>query len=478
MATVVVVGGGISGLAAAYYLQRNAAKLGKVILLESSKRTGGWMNSVQHGDGSVFEHGPRSLRPAGKAGRNTLHLVEELGLSKDILVVRRSDPAAKNRFLYVGHKLCALPNSISGVVKTVPPFSRPLLVTLMGEAFAKKNTSPDETIHDFMQRRLGKEFADYAVDAVCRGIFAADCRQLSMRSCFPDIFTLERQHGSLTMGMLKARGSKLENASPLESRAKSEGWASWSLRQGLQQLSDTMTTAVNSNPKCEVRTHTPCWSLVPSSGKIKVCTEGEEILADHVFSAAYSRDLAALLTKDFAELRSELESIKAVSVYVVNLEYLGDHLPLQGFGHLLPSCENPNVLGVVYDSCTFPQHNRRDNPSTRLTVMLGGAWFDGLRTEAGDLPTEERVIEIATGAVCEQLGISHDIQPSKVKVILQKECIPQYTLGHADRLSRIALNLSKSGLPLRLIGSSYRGVSVNDCINNARMEVEGLLCSL
>ncbi|XP_076454338.1 protoporphyrinogen oxidase-like [Babylonia areolata] len=476
MATVVVLGGGVSGLAAAYYLQRQAASIGKIILLEGSKRVGGWMQSVKHSDGSVFEFGPRSLRPVGPSGRNTLHLAEELGLTQDILVVRRSDAAAKKRFLYTGGRLCALPSSVGGVLKTVPPFSRPLLLNFLGEPFAKRNTAQDETIHSFVGRRLGAEFADIAVDAMCRGIFANDCRKLSMKSCFPDIFRMERQHGSLTAAMFKARGSAPPQPSALEKRAKEEKWASWSLRHGLQQLSDAMETAVMTSPLCEVRKGSPCHALTPTpDGKIKVKTEGEEILADRVLSAVYSKDLAALLPDSMKDLQRDLMSIPSVSVYVVNLEYPGYQLPFEGFGHLLPSSESPYILGVVYDSCTFPAHDRPDCPSTRLTVMLGGGWLDQMRTGTGDLPEDSEVAAIAQQAVCQQLGVASDLQPSKVNVVYQKECIPAYTLGHADRLVAMDTAIRGGGLPLHLVGSSYRGVSVNDCINNARLEVEGLV---
>ncbi|KAL8596599.1 hypothetical protein ACOMHN_034970 [Nucella lapillus] len=477
MATVVVVGGGVSGLAATYYLQKLGARVGKIILLEGSRRTGGWMHSERHSDGGLFEFGPRSLRPAGRSGKNTLRLADELGLSEDVLVVSRSHPAAKNRFLYVGGKLCALPNSLSGVLKTVPPFSHPLAFNFVGEVFAKRNTAPDESIHGFIGRRLGKEFADIAVDAMCRGIFANDCRNLSMRSCFPDIFNMERQHGSIIAGMLRGAKGSATHQQPcgLEKRAKDEKWASWSLRHGLQQLSDTLETAAASSPVCEVRKGSPCQALVPTAdGKIRVRTEGEEITADHVLSAVYSKDLASLLPSAMSELRDGLRSVPSVSVYVVNLEYPGHPLPVEGFGHLLPSSESSPILGVVYDSCTFPAHDRSDGPSTRLTVMLGGGWMDHMLTPSGDLPRETDVAEMAQQAVQMELGLSPNLHPSKVKVSYLKDCIPAYTLGHADRLAAMETSIRESGIPLHLLGSSYKGVSVNDCINNARLEVETL----
>lgn len=476
MATVVVVGGGVSGLSAAYYLQRNATNIAKIILLEGTRRTGGWIHSVLHNDGSIFELGPRSLRPVGKSGKNTLHLAEELGLAKDILVVHRSDPAAKNRFLFVKGKLCPLPNSFGGIMKTKPPFSQPLMKNFVAEPFAKRSTASDETIHSFLGRRLGTEFADIAVDALCRGIFANDCRQLSMRSCFPDMFNLERQHGSLFFGMIKTRGPKTEAKSSLETQAQTEKWASWSLKRGMQQLSDGLEKAVAASALCEVIKGTPCVSIQPThNGKVMVKAGGEEIVADHVISAVYSKDLACVLPNEMESLKLLLSSIPSASVYVVNLEYPGNQLPVDGFGHLLPSFENPYILGVVYDSCTFPDHNRKDVPSTRLTVMLGGGWLDHMLDKCGNLPPDATVATLAQMAVCKQLGVSSDLEPSKIKVTFQKECIPAYTLGHHERVSHIEKLVRDGHLPLTLIGASYKGVSINDCIFNTRLEMEHLL---
>lgn len=472
--TVVVIGGGISGLSAAYYLQRNTPRIGKVIVLEATKRTGGWMSSALYKDGSVFEHGPRSLRPVGKAGQNTLCLVEELGLEKDILVVHQSDPAAKNRYLYVKGKLCALPNGFGGLLKWSAPFSKPLLANVLGEPFAHKNTSPDESIYAFIKRRLGKEFADYAADAMCRGIFAGDSRQLSMRSCFPDVFEMERKHGSLIMAAFKEKGEKEVEETPLMKRAKEEKWATWSLKHGLQQLSDAITSAIKANRKCEVRVRSPCLGLTPSCGRLKVKTHEEEIVADYVMSATFAKDLSLVLPNKYKNLRKQLLSIPAVSVYVVNLEYDGERLPVQGFGHLLPSSENPYILGVVYDSCTFPEHDRTDHSSTRLTVMMGGAWLDKLQKDLGELPSDEAIVKVATDAVSKQLGLHPHLRPTKAEVHLEEDCIPQYHLGHFDKIAKLEAEIKVCDLPIHLIGSSYKGVSVNDCINNSRKEVEAM----
>ncbi|XP_046335282.2 protoporphyrinogen oxidase-like [Haliotis rufescens] len=468
MSTAVILGGGVSGLAAVYYLQRQtAAKFAKIILLEGSDRLGGWVRSTRYDNGAVFEHGPRSLRPVGDSGINSLLLAEELGLTNQILPCLSTSAAAKNRFLFIDGQVHVLPNSLKSIMTTQAPFSKPMILSGLKELLTKKGDNSDETVHGFVARRFGSELADYAVDPMCRGIFAGDCRNLSIDACFPILTNLEREHGSVIKGMLKPKKRDIPSSS-LVRAAKLEKWVSWSLKTGLQELTDAMSTVIGQNSATEVRTSTPCMGIeVLHDGRLKVKTEGEDITADHIFSGVYSKDLGSLLPP--SPFQDNLMQIPAVSVVVINVEYEGLQLPHEGFGHLLPSFESGPVLGVIYDSCTFPEHNRADMAdSTRLTVMLGGAWFDDL-VKLTNLD-ESHLNQIALDTLKTQLGITE--KPTRTYVTLQKNCIPQYVLGHNQRLSSMDRYLADTRLPLSLIGSSYRGPSVNDCIYNTRQTVE------
>ncbi|XP_059164190.1 protoporphyrinogen oxidase-like [Physella acuta] len=477
MATAVVIGGGVSGLASTLYIQRYLPQFAKVVLLEASGRLGGWVSTTVHPDGGIFEHGPRSLRPVGEQGRNTLQLAEELGLSRYILPIFRSDPAARNRYLYVNGQLCALPSSVVSLFKKIPPFSKPLIGSLMLEPFRWRSQDEDETVHSFVRRRLGPELADIAIDAMCRGIFAGDCRTLSVQACFPPLHQMEQLHGSLLAGaVFGSKGAKVE-VSGMTKRAVEEKWASWSLQHGLQQLTDAMAQAIQNTRGGEVRRNTKCLGVsLNQSGKMVVRTESETLEAGLVVSAIYSKDLANILPTSLADLKQDLSALPSVNVVVVNLEYKDSVLPVKGFGHLLPSSESGPILGVVYDSCTFPEHNRKGCPeSTRITVMMGGSWYDQLLRPDGSLPSGPDLVWTASQAAAKQLGIkSH---PIRSHVSLQKECIPQYKVGHVQWLSGVEEKISKSNLPLKLVGSSYRGPAINDCINNARKMVESLRTS-
>ncbi|XP_070691616.1 protoporphyrinogen oxidase isoform X2 [Pempheris klunzingeri] len=472
MSTVAVLGGGIGGLAASYYLSKSP-QVTKVIVLESSSRFGGWLWSTRRSDGAVFEHGPRGIRPAGAVGRNTLNMVDDLGLGDEILPVTYSHVASKNRYVYVNRQLHRMPSGISGLLRTVPPFSRPLLLSVAMEILVKKGKEDDESIHSFVSRRLGKELADIAVDSLCRGVFAGDCRKLSVRSCFPLLFNAEQRRGSLTLGLLLGSGpTAVVPPGPLAQRSIKESWAQWSLSRGVESIPESITEHLQQSGRVQLHTEAAVKHISPSASGWKIHMEDGVVSANHIISALPAKALSSALPSSCQPLIQQLQDISSVTVAVVNLEYEGDVLPVMGFGHLVPSSENRGVLGVVYDSVPFPQHNRPHGQTTRLTVMMGGAWFHEV-FGAVEAVTEEHLLARATEAVQEHLGVT--AAPSWSRVALQRDCIPQYGLGHSRRVESMRSFIREKNLSLALIGSSYDGVSVNDVIFSGRTAVEDLL---
>uniref|UniRef100_H2ZDW7 Amine oxidase domain-containing protein n=1 Tax=Ciona savignyi TaxID=51511 RepID=H2ZDW7_CIOSA len=213
---------------------------------------------------------------------------------------------------------------------------------------------------------------------------------------------------------------------------------------------------------------------------------------DHVIAALPSHALSAILRRSNHVSRSNMEvsdnhelvtstlgimlrHIHWVDVAVVNIEYDGrpsEILPHVGFGHLVPSSEASNVLGVVYDSCVFPQHDRLSSPSTRLTCMMGGSWFQDLFGDP-DKVTPAELEEAALHSLSEQLGIHKE--PSNMHVTVCRKCIPTYRVGHTDLVENAEDFISEHSLPLSLVGSSYWGVSINDCIFNSRIAANNIL---
>ncbi|XP_075699491.1 protoporphyrinogen oxidase [Rhinoderma darwinii] len=469
--TVVVAGGGISGLTACYHLVKNGA-VSRVILLEGSDRLGGWMRSTRTEDGAVFEHGPRGMRPAGLVGKNTLCMISDLGLEDDLLPVPRNHPAAKNRYLYVNQSLHKLPSSLGGVLRTIPPFTRPLFLCGLRDLTAPRGNKEDESVHDFFSRRFGKELADIVIDSLCRGVFAGDCRTLSLRSCFPFLYAAEREKRSVVLGMVTGGDKTPPPDSPLIQRSKKEKWSQWSLRRGMQTLSDTLEDYIKERG-VEIHKDTPVEALERGAGDSwKIKLPGGSVSADHMISAVPATVMSKLLTPISEPMANTLREMSAATVAVVNLEYDGEVLPVSGFGHLIPSFEDRAMLGVVYDSLAFPEHNRRGSSSTRLTVMLGGAWFESSLGDP-DSVSKERLLSLACEAAATQLGVME--KPSRAIVNLNKSCIPQYTLGHWKRIDLLSSYIRQHALPLSLIGASYEGVSVNDCIYNAKKSVQRLM---
>ncbi|XP_047218089.1 protoporphyrinogen oxidase isoform X1 [Girardinichthys multiradiatus] len=472
MKTVAVLGGGIGGLAASFYLCKNP-QVTKVIVLESSSRFGGWLWSLRRSDGAIFELGPRGIRPAGAVGRNTLDMVEDLGLEGDILPVTYSHVASQNRYLYVRGQLHKLPSGIRGMFQTVPPFSRPLVFSLITEILVKKGKEADESIHSFVSRRLGKELADVAIDSLCRGVFAGDSKKLSVRSCFPSLFKAERQSGSLTLGFLLDSGpAPVIPPGRLAQRAHRESWAQWSLRRGVETLPESITEYLQQRGRVELHKDAAVKQIIPTTSGWKVHMEDGVISVDHIISALPAKALSYIMPPSCQSLIQQLQDISAVTVAVVSLEYDGSILPVTGFGHLVPSWEDPGLLGVVYDSVPFPQHNRPHGQTTRLTVMMGGAWF---QNEFGTpkAVTTEGLLARATEAVRCHLGVS--VSPSWSNVALHRDCIPQYYLGHFQRVDCMRGFIKNNNLALSLIGSAYDGVSVNDVIFSGRTAVAELL---
>ncbi|XP_071970676.1 protoporphyrinogen oxidase isoform X2 [Engystomops pustulosus] len=423
--SVVVAGGGISGLAACYNLVR---------------------------DGGVCK-------------------ISELGLEGDLLPVPRSHPAAKNRYLYVNKSLHKLPSSIGGVLRTIPPFTRPLFLCGLRDLTAPRGTAEDETVHDFFSRRFGKELADIVIDSLCRGVFAGDCRRLSLRSCFPFLYDAECSKRSVVLGMVAGGDKTPHPDSPLIQRSKKEKWSQWSLRGGMQTLSEALESYIK-DKGVEIHKDTPVEALERrADGRWQIKLPDGSVTADHMISAVPAAEMSRLLTPIAKPMASTLREMSASTVAVVNLEYDGEVLPVSGFGHLIPSFEDRAMLGIVYDSLAFPEHNRRSSSSTRLTVMLGGAWFESSVGDP-DAVSKETLLSLASEAAATQLGVKE--KPRRAIVTLNKSCIPQYTLGHWKRIDHLFSYIHQHSLPLSLIGASYQGVSVNDCIYNAKKAVQRL----
>lgn len=468
-----ILGGGISGLSAAYYLLK--ARSHKLTIIESSAVVGGWIRSIADPvNGFLFEKGPRTVRPGGPQGLNTLKLVEELDLSDKLLYVPRSHPSAKNRLIYVDKKLHTLPSNVSSLFKNVSPFSKPLVLSAITDLTAPRSGTEDESIYSFVERRFGKEIAEYAISSMICGICAGDAKEISVKFLLSTQFQWEKTYGSVLMGFVNSlifakSDSTISNVienSHLAKRSCNEKWSVWYLRGGLQQLPDTLSKVLQQKGVA-IELNSLCTKLIFDKNNHVYCLtedpKGPTLTRqfDHIICSLPATKLANLVAEQHPNLSRELSEINNVTVVVVNIAYRGSHLKYNAFGFLAPPREKLPILGVIFDSCNLDYKNW-----TVLTVMMGGRWYDDY-FDSSD--SEDKILGTALKYVSSILEINQ--HPDHTHVSVLKDCIPQYTVGHSARVDKAMAYIKEHRLPLTLIGSSYYGVGINDVIYTAKKAV-------
>lgn len=470
---VTVLGGGISGLSAAFSLVTRHKNV-KVKLLEASGRYGGWIKSEKRKD-VIFEAGPRTIRPKGIAGNTTLELLEVLGLHKKIIAFRTEHVAAQRRMIYANGQLCLLPNDFKSVTKVIPPFTKPLYMAGVKDFFSGKSVQPnnDESIYDFAKRRFGSEIADYAVSSMICGICAGDAKEISVKFLMKNLFEKEQKFGGVIRGIVLdmiMNGSNRARPEPFTptltmQKARHEKWAIYSLEGGLEVLPKTIVEKLQANTSALLSLNSKCEKIkfMPDN-QIELTVNGSKSKCNKLISSLPNHQLASLVQDQHPQLAIELNGIKSVDVAVINLHYNAPVLEEQGFGVLVPPIEGLPILGIIFDSCCFKIEGQ-----TVLTVMAGGKWFEKW---FGKNPTEQKLLNVAVENVNKILNISQ--KPDTFKVNILRSCIPQYTLGHHDRVERIRNYIEESKLPLSLCGASYDGVGVNDVILSAVRAVNKL----
>ncbi|KAF9908657.1 oxygen-dependent protoporphyrinogen oxidase [Lobosporangium transversale] len=521
---IAVLGGGISGLSVAWYLARISPPNVAITLLEGSKRTGGWLHSDRindplHPDGSLLlERGPRSLRPQGVSGLNTLEMTKLLGLERDLELVPKTSLAAKNRYIYSHGKLHMLPSSLSGAL--THPLLAPKLVRAGLDLVKGSSKEDDESIESFVTRRFGKGMSDDLISAMVHGIYAGDVSKLSVRSTFGMLYHLEKEYGSVILGLLMGKGSvetpwdqllkeRILKGMP-ELKTFDENVSIYSFKDGLETLSKALEKDLRDSGRISIHLDSPVEKMDfnHSNKTVKISIKDQEpVQADMVISAITPRQLYNLLPHS----HSELIHNPSVAVAVVNMIYRADQARLAspGFGYLIPKSENSAVnhqglLGVVFDSCSAPTQDQGSSQgqTLKLTAMMGGHMFDDVVAQSSVHDTDddsgmtmikssdkmtnsngrEQALKsffekAAKDAVKRHLQI--DSPPEIVKVHIHRECIPQYLVGHLQRMQKLDEQLRKEydGM-LAVTGAGYLGVSVNDCIKNSREVAEAIVSKL
>ncbi|KAL3277919.1 hypothetical protein HHI36_013260 [Cryptolaemus montrouzieri] len=456
--TVLVLGGGVSGLSTAYYLTKQIP-FSSISLWEASQRTGGWIKSQKNEKGIIFEQAARTLRPRSEAGANTLNLIEELQLSNDICPIYSNSAAAKNRLIFVKGKLHALPSSPISLFKKTSPFSKPLIASFLKEFSVPSKRIKDEPIYDFMKRRFGIEVADYLMSPLICGICAGNAKEISVYFLLGKLFEYEQTYGSITKGLIfnmLAKKTELPKSSLL-SKMRQEKWSVYSFHSGLETLPKKIHKVIESKG-VEMSLNTKCTKIEFNKKELIIHNQKNTVRKKHLFSTILSEQLAVLVRDEHPKLSTLLEKIQSVNVAIVNLHFRGTLIKDPGFGFLVPPQENLPILGVIYDSCCFEQKG-----DTVLTVMMGGHWF---KKYFSNFTNDQQFYEIALNHVKRILNITES--PLSYKVTILEKCIPQYTVGHRKTIEQIEDYVRKAELPLSLCGMSYNGVGVNDVILAAK----------
>ncbi len=449
--TVAVVGAGVAGLTVAYELQqyaRNPPDGVRAICLEASNRAGGNIRTHREA-GYTCEWGPNGFLDNVPA---TPALVRRLGLSDQ---VQQADEQAAIRYIYRAGALREAPTGAGAFLKSgiLSPLGK---LRLLGEPFARKRPQEgDESVYQFAARRIGPEAAEILVGAMVNGVYAGNVRELCLKSTFPKMYAMETDHGSLFRAMLslkKRKSARSDNAGPA-----GPGGVLTSFRTGLEELIRGLVK-VNGNA-LRLNNRVQAISDMGSRGFRVHLQAGAPIDVHGVILACPSRAAAPMVREMDPALADAMAAIPSAPLAVIHLGYHESALERmpRGFGFLAPRGQGIRILGCLWSSNIFP--GRAPKGKVLLTAMIGGAQDP----EAMELP-DIKLVELVRNDLQTAMGIG--VAPEFVKVFRHAHGIPQYTLGHKDRLRIIGAQL-QSHPGLLVCGNSYGGIAVNHCVEEA-----------
>lgn len=466
---VTVVGGGIAGLAAAHRLVELTRERGPMLaltLLEAAPRLGGTIRT-QHADGFLLEAGPDSFiseKPWALA------LAERIGLGERL---RRTDDRYRRTYVAHGGRLHPLPEGFLLLAPTrlwplvaSPLFSwRGKLRMALDLVLPRRAADGDESLAGFVTRRLGQEALERVAAPLIAGIYTADPTRLSLRATMPRFLALEREHRSVILGLARsATAGETGGASG----------ARWSLfvtlAGGMGELVDTLAARL---PVGSVRTACEATAVTRGAGdgRWQVClADGRQVAADGVVLAGAAPRMGTLVRELDGELARLLGTVAYASSATVALAYpvAAVRHPLDGFGVVVPRGEGLEALACTFSSVKYP--GRAPEGLVLLRVFLGGA------VRAAVLERDDEVLaRLAHAEMAGLLGIEGD--PVLTRVWRHPAAMPQYELGHLDRVAAMEARLT--ALPgLALAGAAYRGVGLADAVHSGEESAERLLGAL
>ncbi len=447
---IFIVGGGVSGLTALYYLRQQYAQRPdvKIKLLEMESTCGGTIKTVER-NGCQFETGPNGFLDNKPS---TLMLSKELGLENQLIA---ASPATKIRSICVGDVLYPLPSSPLSFLK-FKPMSFASKLRVAQEIFISKGQNPNETVFQFGTRRLGENFAKYFLDPMVSGIFGGNAQDLNLQYAFPRIHQIEQKYGSLFKGMISLSVEKRRQRGKNSLTAGQPTGQLWSFKNGMGQLTQKLVE-INTDV---IETGVCVQQIAKQAQGYEIQAVDKKYFADEVILSIPAPAAADILKGVNKNLADALGKIPYASIVVVGLVYdvkQFDCLP-QGFGYLRPTHEGREVLGVLFSSNIFP--NRCPKGKILFQIMLAGACNpDTVRK------SDEELLALAKEELAKILKGRGE--PTDQFLLRWGKAIPQYNREYPQTF--LEIKKSMADMPhLYLLANYLNGISLNDCTANAK----------
>ena len=437
-----IIGGGISGLSAAYYLNKAGIR---PTLIDRAGRTGGVIQtSVQHG--CVLEAGPDGFMAAKPWA---MDLIREVGLADQII---GSNDHSRITYVIKHGRLVPLPDGLMMMVPTkIMPlvatslFSWPAKIRMGFDLFRRpKGPRPDRSVYDFLMDHYGRECIDYLAEPLLAGVYGGDPKQMSVNSVLARFAEIEAKYGSLTRGVL---------AAPKPPKSSGPKSFLWTLKSGLGQLIAKLT------PSADVL-QGAVETIQGNAGGFRVRASGEWLEAEQVVVATTACDGAPLLHTLNAELSGLLASIPYTSSITLALGYRKqgfDH-PLNGHGFLVPKLERKYLMGCTWVGNKF--NYRVPDDMVLLRCFVGGNGFS---------LSDDQLVEAARDELRSLMGI--EAVPVFHSIARWSNAMAQYTVGHQQRIERVEAIL-RTMPGLHLAGNAYRGIGIPDCVKTGKEAAE------
>jgi len=451
---VIVIGEGITGLGIAYWLKKRGIN---VTVLAKNGEVGGTMKSVFE-QGFLYETGANTALETTPLFKE---LISELKLESEFIY---ASPEGKNRYILRDNVLHAMPLGAGSFFFT-KLFSTAAKFRVMKEPFIGRSEK-EESIAEFVERRLGREFLDYAIDPFVAGVFAGKPEQLSVRSAFPKLYALEEKYGGLVKGMIKGSQERKQRAEKAKDRAETFSFINGmqvlpraiGISLGKEILLNAKVTGIRDlgmardEPSDEPRARRYLVEYLRNDKK-------EEIESDIVVFAIPAFDAAPMIKSLSIETAHVLSSIyysPVISIFLgVKREDIG--CKLDGFGFLIPSKEKRQILGCLWNSCLF--RNRAPAGMVALNAFIGGA----RQPELTDL-NDAQIIQITLDELKSIMQFSG--KPVYLNITRWQKSIPQYEIGYQQKMDTLT-RFEKSNQGILLAGNYRGGISVGDCVKNA-----------